>query len=253
MNRSQIVKYLHRIGIEKAQSPDLRFLAALQKQHLLNVPFENLDIRRGREIVLDCDSLYKKIVLERRGGYCYELNGLFCKLLRELGYSVDMLSARVFNSAGILSQEFDHMTLMVHLDNDYLVDVGFGDSSRKPIEMPGGETEDVSGKYRIKSNPEIESCFFLQKFTDQDWHPRYRFTTIPRELADFQGMNEYHQTSPESHFTQKSICTIATEEGRISLSDKFLTITEGTEKDKSPLPSGDHFKNYLKQYFDIEL
>ena len=251
MTDSQIDKYLNRIQVDKASSADVQFLMTLQNQHMLNIPFENLDIGIGRKIVLDYDKLYDKIVLNRRGGYCYELNGLFCNLLRQLGYTVDMLSARVYNAEGITGQEFDHMTLLVHLDKDYLVDVGFGDSFRKPIEMPDGSVEDVSGKYRIKSNPEIQSGLLLERFVESEWKPLYQFTTIPRELSDFEDINRYHQTSHESHFTQRSICTIATETGRISLSDEFLTVTEGQERQKYPVSSADIFRSWLKEYFDI--
>ncbi len=253
MDKRQIREYLSRIGIEKTHSAGLEFLGILQNQHLLNIPFENLDIWLGKEIILDYENLYNKIILNRRGGYCYELNGLFCKLLRELGYAVDMLSARVYSSAGILGQEFDHMTLLMHLDDVYLVDVGFGDSFRKPIKMPDGKTEDVSGEYRIKSNPEIESGFFLEKHTDENWKPQYQFTTMPRKLEDYQGMNRYHQTSPESHFTQKSICTVATDTGRISLSDEYLTITENKLRKRHAVNSESEFKHLLKKYFEIEI
>jgi N-hydroxyarylamine O-acetyltransferase len=251
MTESNIENYLKRIQVDEAFSADLKFLTTLQNQHMLNIPFENLDIGIGKEIVLDYDKLYQKIVLNRRGGYCYELNGLFCSLLRQLGYTVDMLSARVYNSEGVPGHEFDHMTLLAHLEKDYLVDVGFGDSFRKPIEMPDGSVVDVSGKYPVRSNPEIQSGFFLKRFFENEWKPQYQFTTIPRKLSDFEDMNRYHQTSPESHFTQRSICTIAAETGRISLSDEFLTVTEGQEKQKYLVSSADIFKSWLKEYFDI--
>ncbi len=106
--------------------------------HLLSVPFENLSIHwRGihwREpIILGDEALFEKIVRRRRGGFCYELNGLFAALLRELGFSVKMLSAEVADAEGNFGPPFDHMALLVTLEDRWLADVGFGDSFREPL------------------------------------------------------------------------------------------------------------------------
>jgi N-hydroxyarylamine O-acetyltransferase len=102
--------YLNRVGIEQIKSPSLEFLTELQNRHLLSIPFEDLDIPQKR-IELDLNKIYEKIIPTRRGGFCYELNGLFHWLLTSLGFKVDMLSARVFNSQkNEFGPEFDHMT-----------------------------------------------------------------------------------------------------------------------------------------------
>ena len=85
----------------------------MHRAHLLAVPFENLDIHLGRPISLDQDALFGKIVTRRRGGFCYELNGLFALLLRELGFEVTLLSAGVARADGGFGPEFDHLTLLV--------------------------------------------------------------------------------------------------------------------------------------------
>ena len=108
----------------------------LQQQHLLNVPFENLDIHWKRPILLDTAKFYKKIVNEKRGGFCYELNGLFCELLNELGFSSKMVSARVATSNGEFSAEYDHLAILTKIDGeDFLVDVGFGDFTAEPLRL----------------------------------------------------------------------------------------------------------------------
>ena len=121
--------YFARIGhpapaAGNALEPSLAPLRTLHQAHLFAVPFENLSIHYGQPIVLDDAALYDKIVTRRRGGFCYELNGLFAWLLRGLGYEVSLLSAEVARAAGGFNPPFDHLTLRVHgLDGaDWLAD-----------------------------------------------------------------------------------------------------------------------------------
>src|SRR4051794_25411559 len=119
--------YLRRIAYEETLVSSTPALLGLHVAHLMAVPFENLDIHRGRPIVLDVDALYAKIVTRRRGGFCYELNSLFAALLREAGFTVSLLSAEVARDDGSLSPPFDHLALLVETEERWLVDVGFGD------------------------------------------------------------------------------------------------------------------------------
>ncbi|MEJ2616829.1 MAG: arylamine N-acetyltransferase [Ignavibacteriaceae bacterium] len=249
----QVQSYLNKIGINKIKAPSLEFLAELQNRHLLSVPFEDLDIPE-RRIELDLDKVYEKIIPTKRGGFCYELNGLFHWLLTSLGFRVDMLSARVFNSQNNeFGPEFDHMTLLVQfpkVDKYYLADVGFGDSFRTPIEIYGGEVQDVSGHYRIKGG---HNTSVLQLKNGNDWIPQYSFSFAPRKFSDYQQMCEFQQDNPSSHFRIRKICTIATETGRITLSNYSLTITDGKSKNKITFDNQEEFNMYLKKYFDIEM
>jgi len=145
-----IQRYLARIRYEGTVQPTAETLQALHEAHMLAVPFENLDIGLGRAIKLDHASLWEKIVERRRGGFCYELNGLFALLLRELGFRVELLSAGVANAAGNFNPDFDHLTLLVHLEEDWLADVGFGESFRHPLRLtPDVAQEQVWGRYRL--------------------------------------------------------------------------------------------------------
>src|SRR5829696_2117836 len=120
-----IEAYLKRINYNGPLEPTAETLRALQVAHLLSVPFENLSIHAGEPIVLDEETLFTKIVGTRRGGFCYECNGLFAGLLRALGFEVAMLAAGVARPDGTFGPEFDHMTLIVTLEDRWLVDVGF--------------------------------------------------------------------------------------------------------------------------------
>ena len=136
--------YLKRINYSGSLEPTAETLRALQVAHLFAVPFENLSIHAGEPIVLNEDALFGKIVENRRGGFCYEANGLFASLLRALGFEVAMLSAGVATRDGGFGPDFDHMTLMVTLAERWLVDVGFGDSFLEPLLLDSRD-EQVQG------------------------------------------------------------------------------------------------------------
>lgn len=252
MNDLPVEKYLERIGLVKIEAPSIEFLSNLQLAHLYSVPFEDLDIPDRARIILSIERIYNKIVPTKRGGFCYELNGLFHWLLTNLGFSVDMLSAKVYNhQKQELGPEFDHMTLLIHLNKDYLVDVGFGDSFRQPIEMPDGECNDISGRYKIF--PAGGIGYDLKKFEENEWKLQYSFKTIPRKLSDYSEMCDFQQDSPTSHFRTRMKSTIATPTGRITLSDNSLTITEMGEKRRTEITDSRQFFHLLFEYFDIRL
>lgn len=244
--------YLDRIGVKAIDAPDRSTLSILQENHLLHIPFENLDISLRKPIQLSLPYLFKKIVERRRGGFCYELNGLFDWLLRECGFVTSLISARVRRPDGSFGPEFDHLALLVHLDQPYLVDVGFGDSCRHPLPLTGEEVEDISGRYRVISNGSEEE-YVLQKQLEGDWVSELLFTTHPYKLHAFTSMCEYHQTSPASSFTQRKVCTIATPSGRITLTQDSVTVTQDGQKQKLPFTSDQQFHKELQHYFGIML
>jgi len=145
------------------------------------------------------------------------------------------------------------MALLVDLEKTYLVDIGFGDNFRKPIASPDGKSEDISGRYRLRSSATGQDTYILQKKDNNDWQSMYNFTKHPRVLSDFEEMRTFHQTSPESHFTQEIICTMATKNGRVSLSEDFLSITDGSSKKKTKIVSDKDFTHKLMDHFGIQL
>lgn len=247
-----VEKYLERIGINRAEPASLNFLKTLQINHLYSIPFEDLDIPDRSRIILDIQRIYNKIIPTKRGGFCYELNGLFYWLLTQLKFNVDLLSARTYDyQKEKFSPEFDHMTLLVHLNKDYLVDVGFGDLFRSPIEMPDGECLDISGHYKIFMIDPVN--YELKRHEKSGWKLQYAFSTIPRKLSEFNEMCDFHQDNPDSHFRTRMKCTIATPKGRITLSDSSLTITENRQKRKTEVTVRKKFYNLLYNYFGIKL
>src|SRR5512138_694480 len=133
-----IPRYLTRIQYFRPIKPDVQTLQGLHLAHLLHVPFENLDIGLKRPIRLEEEALWNKIVVQGRGGFCYELNGLFGAFLREIGFDVTYLNARVYNREGKLGIPFDHLALLVQIPGQpgrWLADVGFGDSFLEPLNL----------------------------------------------------------------------------------------------------------------------
>jgi len=244
--------YLDRIEYRGPLDPHFEMLSQLHLAHLLHVPFENLSIHSHEPIVLNDSALFEKIVTRRRGGFCYELNGLFAALLHELGFEVAMLSAQVAGNQHEFSRDFDHMTLRVALNREqWLADVGFGDSFIEPLPLVAdSEYQQRENRYRLISDNQ-ERLVLKQALKDEDWQPQYRFSLQPYQYAAFAEMCSYHQTSPESHFTRQRICSRLTPRGRISLSDMRFIITENGVRSESVLKNEAEYNEVLRQQFGI--
>lgn len=243
--------YLQRIKHTKkpANEQSLSYLSDLQYQHMLHVPFENQDLMRKVPIALDVEKFYEKVVLRRSGGFCYELNGLFCWLLEELGFDATLISGTVRKPDGSWALKDSHATIMVQLEEEYLVDVGFGDSVRIPVPLSGEIVNDGFSTYRVRTEGDN---LFLERKKNGEWIILYSFCTIPKQLSDFTSMCHYNQTSPNSRFTQESIATIATPQGRITLLNESLKIREGQTKRVQQLQRENKIE-LLKKHFGIDL
>lgn len=244
--------YLARIAYAGPTSPTKSTLCALHRAHMLAVPFENLDIDLDRQIVCQESAFWRKIVTQRRGGFCYELNGAFAALLRELGFKVTLLSARVPRADGSDGPEFDHLTLLVDLDEPWLADVGFGDSFLTPLRLQSG-IEQLQGHRKFRITEESGDLDLEMAEANKNWRRQYSFTLQARRLADFAGMCHYHQTSPESHFTRQRICSMATPGGRITLTDMKLIVTRNGKREEKLLASDEEYWTVLNKMFGIAI
>ena len=243
--------YLERIGYCGPAAPTPETLRALHRAHLFTVPFENLDIARGRKIVCEEQAFLRKIVEQRRGGFCYELNGAFAALLGQLGFRVTLLSARVARPDGSNGPEFDHLALRVDLEKPWLADVGFGDLFLEPLPLLSrSEHPEGTRKFRVVDLKEYLAVERAEE--DGIWRGQYSFTLEPRTLGEFSGMCDYHQTSPQSTFTRKTICTKATPEGRITLTaDRLLVRAHGRQESRAV--AKEEWAGMLQKYFGMEI
>lgn len=244
--------YLERIGHHGPREPSLETLRSLHRRHLYTVPFENIDIALAIPIVLETASLYDKIVVRRRGGFCYELNGLFHDLLTAMGFTVSMLSGCVRRDDGGFGPEFDHMLLKVELPDPWLADVGFGESFVDPLPLKAG-AEEVEDGHLFGVVAENGGWELYRRDSDGVQIPLYRFSDVPHQLWEYGEMCVYHQTSADSGFTRRRICTRTTPDGRITLAGMRLIETVNGSRKETILSGEQELRSCLREQFAVEL
>ena len=248
--------YLERIGFDRPVQADVETLFGLHRTHLLTVPFENLDIHLGKPISLTQQALWDKIILRRRGGFCYELNGIFAWLLKEIGFEVTYLNGRVYNDQGKRGREFDHLALSVRIPDEeagWLADIGFGDSFFEPLKFDYGN-EQEQGLRAFCLERVADGVDLLRREYDGKWSQQYLFDLQARKFpADYEASCQYHQTSPKSSFTRKRVISLTTPDGRITLDSNNLTVTANGKRIKRQLSNETEFQEFLKYYFGIGL
>lgn len=250
MDTARTAAYLRRIGVDRPAAPTSSALRELHLAHLRSVPFENLAIHLGQEVQLTEQDLVAKVVDGRRGGFCYELNGAFAALLTALGFEVTLLQARVYGDEGRPGIPYDHLALRVRTEGggDWLADVGFGTHSHFPLDLTArGDQADPGGTFRVAAAPGGDLDVV------KDGKPQYVIDQRPRELADFAAGAWYHRTSPKSHFTRSTVCTLVTDAGRVTLSGSKLTVTTGGERDVTELATDAEVLAAYEKHFGIVL
>lgn len=246
--------YFARIGYTGARVPTLATLHALVQRHTEAIPFENLDVLLGRRIALDAASLQQKLVHARRGGYCFEQNGLLLLALRALGYHVTPLSARVrWQRAREFVPPRTHLFLRVELDGEsWLADVGIGGLS-------------LTGAIRLCENtPQVtphdtrrlvreETRWFHQVSVHGEWADVYEFTLEEMPLIDRELANWYTSTHPESHFKHRLIVARAGPDGtRLTLlNGEFTKRHADGRSEVRGLTSGEELLTILVEHFGL--
>ncbi|MFE9806094.1 arylamine N-acetyltransferase [Streptomyces sp. NPDC005548] len=266
MNSAQADAYLRRIGAQHPAWPTSDVLRELQLRHLRTVPFENLSIHLGEEIVLDEKRLLDKLVGARRGGFCYELNGAFGALLSSLGFDVTLLAARVYGDDGKPGIPYDHLALRVRTvdGGDWITDVGFGAHSHYPLAFgERGEQRDPAGVFGVvESGPDaagVRGAGDGRESKDLDvvmgGKRQYRLEMRPRVLEDFVVGAWWHSTSSLSNFSRSLVCSRVTKDGgRITLSGRKFTVTapDGA-KEVAEVATDEEVLAVYRERFGIEL
>jgi N-hydroxyarylamine O-acetyltransferase len=198
----RLESYLTRIDYLGERTPTLETLREVHRAHLRAIPYENLDIHFGRRLELGVGPAFRKLVLERRGGWCYEMNGLFAWALGELGFDVRLVAGTVGRAARGDRFEGNHLVLVVRLDRDYLADVGFGDGPLDPLPLAEGEYRVGWLDFRLERS-DGRWVFHNHRYGGA---PSFDFTLEPRSLESFGPRCADLQTSPESGFVQKTVC-----------------------------------------------
>ena len=246
--------YLERIGFGGQPRIDLDSLAALQLAHLSTVPFENLDVVSRTPVRTDLEWSIDKIVTQRRGGWCFEVNGAFAALLEALGFDVKLLGAAVL--LGGPSRVIDHVALEVRADQPYLVDVGFGESFTRPLALNlRGRQDGGNAAYEFIASPEGTTLALLDESGD-DAVPvaQYRFKRVAHALEDFAPASASMQVDPGKNWHKRPFATRLLEGGpdRVTLtSDRLKIICDGVTAEQ-PVAL-DEWTTTLHDWFGIRL
>jgi len=244
--------YLKRINYQKSLQADKETLFQIHEAHLYHIPFENLNIQYNIPIVLTKDALYQKVVEYRRGGFCYEMNGLFRELLNEIGYKTTLIAASVIDKHGVVGHKYDHAALIVDLEKRWLVDVGFGgDSFVWPKELILDVIQkDVHDYYKFEKYNEHQ-WMLLQSEDGEHFTKQYIFSFEEEQLQHFEEQCQIKQTKEDGYFKMNLMCTKATPEGRISIFNDRLTIKDRRGKEFRKIEDEQELFNLLAKEYDI--
>jgi len=247
-----IQAYLKRINFTQSLKADKATLFQLHQAHLYNVPFEDLNIHYDIPIILKERDLFQKVIEGNRGGFCYELNGLFNELLKNIGFQTTIIAAKVINKEGEIGPPFDHAALIVDLEKRWLVDVGYGgDSFILPKELVLDRVQkDIHASYKFTKYSENEWLLMHTK-EGENFKAQYIFSFEAQQLDNFKPECDRKQTQPDSHFRKNFICTKAMPTGRISMiNDKFIRKIDGQKETRLIENESDRL-TILAEDFDI--
>ena len=245
--------YLRRIGYTGPRTATLETLRALQALHPLSIPFENLDTLAGRPVRLDLESLQRKLVQSRRGGYCFEQNVLFKHALAAFGFDTVALAARVVWERPAEIRARTHMAVLVELDGRrYICDVGFGGlTATAPIELaPGIEQLTPHETFRVVRDA---NEFTIEARVRGDWKRLYRFDLQEQLDVDIELLNHYVMTHAESPMRSRLIAARAAPDGRFGLGSAILSVhhLHGASEQRR-IGNVDELKRVLESTFGID-
>ena len=249
-----LAAYTARTGYTGPLTNSLEALVGLHRAQAFSIPFENLDIHLGRPIGLDPASLFRKLIAERRGGYCYELNGLFRLVLLELGFKVTCLVGRNLIAGPPLRPRAHQVLLVEVAGQPWLVDLGFGTNGLiEPIPLiVGPEHAQGFDRYRLRAAPQHN--YHLQLLMQGEWHSLYTFTLDEAQPSDYQMMSYFYAHSPDSPFRKQRICTLAAPGFRASMVDQELKLRQPDGSiTATALPDEAAYREALVSYFGIRL
>ncbi len=251
-NSFDLDAYLARVGLASSPKANDDGLLALHGAQFFAIPFENLDIQLGRQINLDANSLQRKLVDHRRGGYCFELGGLALLALRALGFEVRPLLARV-HLGDTISARTHQLDLVTVNESPWIFDVGFGAGGpRSPMPLEEGRVEERGGWVArlIRREP---WGWLMQTLIEDEWVDSYSFTLGHVTAQDIALGNFYTSHSPDCHFTRQRVASAPREQGRISLMDFTLTEIGTGGKRIREISPGAPYIAALAELFGIDL
>lgn len=247
MDRSE---YFKRIGYDGPLQPNLATLSALQRAHVQHIPFENLDVQLGRRVTASPQDAFGKLVTGHRGGWCYEMNGLFLWILESIGFDVMPMTAAILRAERGKSSVASHLFLCVNVGEPYLVDVGLTDSFEEPIPLREGTCELSNGSVRLER-------------LDDGWWRFHNFEGARSANFDFQhrkadwsvvaATSDWLQTNPASQFVKNAVCVKRISNGSVSLIGRVLKRRDPDGVHQRLVVSADDHVSTLQTEFQIDL
>jgi len=247
---SKLEEYLIRIGFNGPLQPDLDCLMAIHRQHLLHIPYENLDVQRRRPLDLDPQRIFDKLVRQRRGGWCYEMNGLLQWALTEIGFDVMRMNGGVFRNEQGDRALGNHLVLCVNLEQPYVADVGLGDGLTEPVPLRAGSFTQCGQTYTLEP---LESNLWRFHNHAGRFPPTFDFRYTPADEDLFAIKCEELQSDPESVFVQNLICQRLGNDGVNVLIGRVLTQWTGDSPQRTLLNSPDELQATLGSVFGLHV
>jgi len=238
--------YLSRIGYTGEVRPDIATLARLMQQQLRSIPFENTEVQAGRIPSMVPEDIVEKVINRRRGGYCYEVNGVFAMALSAIGFEWYFAGAR--SMLYPTRRPKTHMVLIVRVEGrNYLCDSGFGGYAlHAPMVIEEGEVVQDWDRFRLEI---IDGEYVLGAMMQGEWQRLYGFALQPQEWIEFSLANYFNATSPDTVFTQKKLAIMQTPNGRKILVDNELKLIEEGKLERLDVD----YESALKEHFGLEL
>lgn len=242
--------YLERIAVSDPVSLSIDFLEQIHRAHAYTIPFENFDIMLGRGIDLSPGKLFDKIILQSRGGYCFELNGLFLQLIQTIGFQAVPLLARV-QTRGTPTGRHHQLSLVNINGKKWIADIGFGANGlRAPIPFVMNSPSGHDGLlFRLVEAPPFGTM--LQIMEDEEWNNLYSFDLEYVCNADIDSGNHFTSTSPDSYFTWMPVAALPNQTGRVALANFQLTVYTDDGVEIIELEPGEIYMQIIKEYFGI--
>jgi N-hydroxyarylamine O-acetyltransferase len=249
--------YLQRLGVSATDGPSFDLLQRLQRAHVETIPYENLDVLEGHSVSLDPTDLFEKIIIGRRGGYCFELNTLFGWLLREIGFEIEFRMGRVWLRDPEEVPPRNHGTHIVRINgSEVIADVGFGGRApRRPLDLAMLDQSIDDGDAAEEPLQLIEAGEYglmVQRRIEGSWRNQFSLEPAAAHASDLEVANFYQSTAPSSHFRHHLFVGVFRKDGRDGLFDTRLSKRRGGETIIEFMKSVDQMASTLDEVFDID-
>lgn len=245
----ELKAYLDRIGFRGTPVANLETLIRMQRQHAFTIPYENIDIHLGRELTMDIEAAYTKLVEQRRGGWCYEMNGLLGWALEEVGFEVMRMIGGVRRAERGDSAMGNHLVLCAMLSEPWVVDVGLGDGPPEPYPLRAHSFSQLGFDFQLEK---LEDCWRMINYPDSS-APSFDFTYLPADEALLSEKCDWLSTSEESPFMEALVCQLVVADGFDVQIGRVATRVTPLGKEKWQIDSADELAQSLKERFDLNI